>query len=151
MNYLKLLLHSHEMITDQSSIGKMSKLEYLSEFIFDFTTYDSEISELFAKRGVEVCQVIVENKTFEYIKNEENYKWFLIMVNMSFFNNKLEWGTSIRGAWWYFQNSLTFESCGLFKERKQIMKIKFDIREWKKFILAMIDFIKEKQLDQLKM
>ena len=44
--YRALLEHSYE----QSAYGdpNVSRLEYLSEYIFDFTTYDTAIGELFA-------------------------------------------------------------------------------------------------------
>ena len=79
-----------------------NKFQFLGNEIFDFTTYDASVDELFAKRMIEVLDCIVNKTTFEYHKhgeNEVNYINYLTMVNMKFLKNKLEWGTSIRGAW----------------------------------------------------
>ena len=79
-----------------------SKLEFIGEFVFDFTTYDGgEGSELEAltKDMLEVIRAIYEKRTFEYIENEQNSRKYFTMVNMPFLKDKLEWGTSIRGAW----------------------------------------------------
>lgn len=81
-----------------------SKLEYLADIVFDFTSYDSAISELFGQGMIEVIECIIARKTFEYQKQSDGkYMTYLTMVNMPFLKNQLNWGTSIRGAW--FENS----------------------------------------------
>lgn len=86
---------------------KPSRLEYLAENIFDFTSYDSSVAELFAQGMIEVIECIVSRKTFEYHgQSEGKYMTYLTMVNMPFLKDKLDWGTSIRGAW---INSSDFE------------------------------------------
>ena len=138
MDYLKLLETSYKCW--QECDREISRLEYLSNHIFDFTTYDGEIDELFATKAVEVCRAINDIETFEYQEDVENYRWFLIMVNMPFFCNKLEWGTSIRGAWWIHED-ITIDSCGLFDDNcDQILDLKLDRDEWVKFIDAVIIF-----------
>ena len=142
MDYLKLLEHSFKM--DQERDSSMSRLEYLSINIFDFTTYDSAMDELFAKKALEVCVAITYKQTFEYQKDEEGYKWYLIMVNMPFFAGKLEWGTSIRGAWWdsYRKEKFEFSSCGLYENDEQILEpLKFDEGQWDAFVKAMAAFV----------
>ncbi|MBL0317485.1 MAG: hypothetical protein IPP69_17640 [Flavobacteriales bacterium] len=82
--------------------GPNSKFEFLSSDIFDFTTYDGSIDELFAKNMIEVIDCILNKTTFEYHKSGQygvKYLNFLTMVNTPFMKGKLEWGTSIRGAW----------------------------------------------------
>ena len=60
------------------------------------------------------------------------------MCNMPFFANRLDWGTSIRGAWW---NDCTFQTCGLWNGYDQMLEqIKFTSEEWKRFINAVIEF-----------
>jgi len=77
-----------------------SRLDFLGNVVFNFTTCDTKMSELFATKAVEVCEAISNKTTFDYIENEDNYQWFLLMCNMPFFANMIVWGNSIRGAWW---------------------------------------------------
>lgn len=80
------------------------KLIFLSVNVFDFTTYDSGIDQEFSRSMLEVIWVILNKKTFEYIEDENRYRNYLIMVNMPFLKDKLEWGTSIRGAWFRYSS-----------------------------------------------
>ena len=91
-----------------------TRLEYLGEYIFEFTTYDGETSELFAAKALEVCAAITRKETFDYIRDRENYKWFLLMCNMPFFSQKIEWGASIRGCWWDDCKVIKLSSLGIF-------------------------------------
>ena len=143
MDYNKILKESYKNICENEY--KMSKLEYIGEHIFDFTTYDTEFLEMFAKKALEVCKAITDDKTFDYIKTKEGEKWYLLMVNMPFFQGKLEWGTSIRGAWWreYPNESITFISCGIYIDGDQAQIIKFTKYEWVDFINALQVFINE--------
>ena len=142
MNYLELLGRSFEKyVLDEQSIGNYSpsKLEFIGENIFDFTTYENVVMSLFTKKALEVCEAITKKKTFDYIDTEEGNLWYLIMVNMPFFDGKLEWGTSIRGAWWDYK--VEFESCGIFIDGEQhTQTMKFTQDEWKLFISALIEF-----------
>jgi hypothetical protein len=142
MDYVKLLENSYEREKEFQSNGTMERLEFLAENIFDFTTYESVVYSLIEQKCLEVCKAISEKKTFEYIKSDEGNLWYLIMVNMPFFEGKLEWGTSIRGAWWhlYGDRKFTVESCGLYVEYEQLLEISFDEDEWPRFIDAMIEF-----------
>lgn len=96
-DYRRMLEEGYGAIASTEPIGR---LEYLSDYIFNFTTYDGEMAELFACKALEVCAAISNRTTFDYIKDAEQYRWYLVMCNMPFFSDKLEWGTSIRGAWW---------------------------------------------------
>lgn len=99
MNYLKLLVDSYEE-SRLMECPPESRTEFLAVYLFDFTTYDSGMDELLGEKAVEVFRVISERKTFEYIADQEQYRWYIIMCNMPFFAARLEWGSSIRGAWW---------------------------------------------------
>lgn len=136
-----MLEHSYAM-TIYSEPG--SRLEFLSDFIFDFTTYDSKMSELFARKALEVCAAINARTTFDYIENPENYRWYLLMVNMPFFAGRLDWGTSIRGAWWD-NGEQTLESCGLWRGAEQVLSLKMQFAEWLQFIDALIAFAAESE------
>lgn len=144
MDYLQLLEHSFEIEFEDERV--LSRLEYLSVNIFDFTTYDSEADILFARKAIEVCNAISNRQTFEYQQDNENYLWYLIICNMPFFIDKLEWGTSIRGAWWGVSKWDEFEisSCGFYEGSEQILApLKFNENQWNLFITAMSDFIKQ--------
>jgi hypothetical protein len=129
---------------EKAYYGDRSALEFLSEHIFDFTTYDSAMSELFACKALEVASAISDRTTFEYIKDGERHQWFLIMCNMPFFYPKLEWGTSIRGAWWDSRNPVEISSCGLWIGDEQVLTLTLNAEEWNDFIKAMIEFAEDK-------
>lgn len=143
MNYLEVLEHSFDVEKKMGECPPESRLEYLSEYVFNFTTYDSDISVLFAAKAVEVCAAINNGKTFDYIKDPESYKWYLLMCNMPFFADRLEWGTSIRGAWWgaHPGRQIEFQSCGLWMGENQCSDtMKFGREDWMLFIAAVITF-----------
>jgi hypothetical protein len=143
MDYLNLLQHSFAVEKANRECAPASRLAYLSDSIFDFTTYDSAMDELFAAKAIEVCAAINDSKTFEYIKDAEQYKWYLLMCNMPFFAERLEWGTSIRGAWWAGQlgKQIEFDTCGLWIGDDQCIEtLKFSADDWRLFIAAVIYF-----------
>lgn len=135
-----MLENSYNITIDLSECPPQNRLDYLGNNIFDFTTYDSNISELFARKAVEVCDAITNKSTFDYIKNHDNYVWFLLMCNMPFFSNKLDWGSSIRGAWWR-SSGIEFQSLGIWIDDEQYSEsINFDVEEWEKFISSIVEF-----------
>lgn len=142
MNYLKLLEDGYKKACEDSlNCPPISKLDYLGDHIFNYTTYDGEVSELFALKTVEVIKAINNRTVFEYIKNEDNYKWYLLICNMPFVRGRIDWGTSIRGAWWDYE--IIFQSCQLYDDEEQICEeIKFTQEEWGEFIVAIIEFVK---------
>lgn len=143
LDYMKLLEDSYAAVRGYLECPPESRLEYLSENVFNFTTYDGEKSVLFARKAVEVCTAINNRLTFDYIKEPEQYQWYLLMCNMPFFADKLEWGTSIRGAWWGAMHGkqIEFQSCGLWLGDEQLHQtINFSREEWEKFISAVIEF-----------
>lgn len=142
MNYLELLENSYEQYKGFQSDPTMERLVFLAENVFDFTTYETVVASFMAQKCLEVCKTLSEKTTFDYIKSEEGNLWYLVMVNMPFFENKLEWGTSIRGAWWnlYGDKSFILESHGLYVGYEQLLKIEFGEKQWSQFINAMIEF-----------
>lgn len=95
-NFIKILEKEYrEQKEYNECLG--SRLDFIGETIFNFTTYDGDASERFALKMIEVIESIINRTTFEYQK--ENYDNYLTMVNMPFLVGKLEWGSSIRGAW----------------------------------------------------
>lgn len=152
--YKKLLEFSYKV---ESECGdcKESRFDFLDKAIFDLTTYDSGISDFLVRRIVNVCEAINNKTTFEYIENEENYLWYITVLNFNFFNNKLSWGTSIRGAWWEFEIEIKSTGLWLSKEDKdykddekdgrwnQIRSIKFKENDFIVFTKAVIEFSRE--------
>ena len=62
---------------------------------------------------------------------------------MPFFQNKLEWGTSIRGAWWKLDDKrFELSSCGIYENGEQVLDISFGETSWNEFVNAMCDFVK---------
>ena len=137
MDYLKLLEHSYRVAVEQDECPPDSRLEWLGDQVFGFTTYDGAMSALFAEKAIEVCDAITRRETFDYIGSKDGYKWFLLMCNMPFFADRLEWGTSIRGAWW---DASKLESCGLWEGDKQVLSLEFTDGQWNEFARALVDF-----------
>jgi hypothetical protein len=50
-----------------------NKYEWAASHIFNLATYDSDLDELFVKKILEVCRVILERKNYDYIKDDTNY------------------------------------------------------------------------------
>ena len=132
------LEHSYQTWTAFSDHDD-SRLAFIGDHIFDFTTYDSEKSEQFAEKALEVCAAISEGRTFEYIDDPANYRWFLLMVNMPFFAGRLEWGSSIRGAWWHHADQ-RLKSCALFHGEVQVLSVEFTREDWIAFIASLAEF-----------
>lgn len=137
MTYRELLEHSFQ--STHASDDEVSRLEYLADYIFGFTTYDGAMGELFASKALEVCAAVSEQRTHDYIKDADNYRWYLLMVNMPFFAGRLDWGTSIRGAWWGYEAQV-LEGCGLWQGDEQMLSPTFTRDEWMRFTAAMAEF-----------
>lgn len=125
-----------------------SRLEFLADYVFEFNTYHSGKAALFARKAIEVAMAISERRTFDYIGvSDENYNWYLMMCNMPFFCDRLEWGTSIRGAWWGFprgSETTEFHSCGLWDGDEQIVDpLQLTVEQWDAFIRAVAEFVSD--------
>lgn len=143
-NYPALLEHSFAMMQSMLTYNRQSvytRAEFLSSHIFDFTLYDGNIDKLFVTKAIEVCEAIAARDTFTYIKSPENYRWYLAICNMPFFIKRLEWGSSIRGAWWADDAAvLTLHTCGLFEGEEQLLELTFTREEWLRFMEAIVEF-----------
>ena len=143
MDYRRML---EDGLTEVGGFGgerQPTRLEFLSDHIFEFTTYDSEIAEEFARKALEVCRAINERRTYEYIRDPASYRWFLLMCNMPFFSERLSWGASVRGAWWDtppHKKVIEFGSCGLFLGGEQITDLTLTVDQWHEFIAAVLAF-----------
>lgn len=112
MNYKQKLDELYKEALESPFCPPKNKLQFISEDIFDFTTYDWSISEILAKSMIEVISAISNKATFEYITDEKNYLNYLTMINMPFLANKISWWTSVRWAWfetWPDDCKITFD------------------------------------------
>lgn len=140
----KSKFHFRQMLEEgysvESSDRPMSRLEYLSEYFFDFITYDSAISIEMARQAIATCKAINEHSMKDYIADPIQYRSFIYNCNLPFFISKLEWGTSIRFPWWDSVGIL-FNSTGLWLNGEQIYHdLVFNDDEWKLVISDMIEF-----------
>ena len=76
-----------------------TKYEWAASSVFKLATYDSDLDELFVKKILEVCKVILNRTNFEYIKDENNYHTYILVCQLLKDMKWINWGTSIRGAW----------------------------------------------------
>jgi hypothetical protein len=92
---LEAIYQYHNAMTDSEPC---SRLAFLGGVVFGFTTYDEEMDEHLAGKMLEVVRCILDGTTFQYIEQREQYVNFLLMVNAPFLSKAIDWGTSIRGA-----------------------------------------------------
>jgi len=147
MDYLKILKESYEDELESSASMHgdydYTKLEFIGEHIFGFVTYESEVLKEMAKLCLDVCLAITHRQTFDYISMPERNVNYLMMINMQFFDGRLDWGTSIRGAWWCLDQKLTTSS--LMVDGEQIHGWEFTSDEFCSFIDSIAEFVKDQQ------
>jgi hypothetical protein len=78
------------------------RLMFLSDQIMGLATYDDNLDIEFGKMFLETIIVIENGTTFEYIKDHENHKKYIMSCN--FLKKCIEYGTSIRGAWFNYHD-----------------------------------------------
>ena len=139
MSYLETLRQGFAQV-QACALRPLTRLRYLAEYIFGFVTEDAELADLFARGALEVCLAISAQTTFEYIKDRDQYEWYILMCNMPFFRDKIEWGVSIRGAWWWPRDDIQLPTCGLWRDGRQLGDLVFTHDEWVEFVAAVIEF-----------
>jgi hypothetical protein len=72
--------------------------------VLGIVTYDGSMDEVIVRTMMPTLLAIGNKTTFELIEDPKQYAWFCITVNMPFLQQRLEWGTSIRGAWYKLDN-----------------------------------------------
>jgi len=128
---------------NEHACSESSKVEFICANIFNIYTYDSVEDEFLGGKCVDVALAITNNTNFEYIRNTDNYRWYLSIVHFPFFAERITWGTSIRGAWWDIDDDDTFSTCGLLgDDGEQKVDWKFSKDGWKQFMLAIGEFVK---------
>lgn len=141
MDYLTLLNESYAAVQDHAE-HELSRLEFLGDYVFDFTTYDDTVMEYLTIKALEVCIAITAKETFDYIKKSKaHHVWYITICNMPFFIGKLNWGGSIRGAWWDHGCGFNISSTGLYEDGEQRLEWSFTDEEWEEFIHAILAFV----------
>lgn len=144
MNYLETIQDRYKdmlfVVEAQQGLEPYTQedLEYQARIatlgdILGIVTYDYEQAARLVKIAIETIDAITERTTFKYIeKVDAQYENYLTAVNLAFFKGKLEWGTSIRGAWWDGDNLR--DGC--------IIENGVSREEWEKFMRALVVFAK---------
>lgn len=143
MNYSQILENSFENYK-QEDYNSDCKYYFLADAIFDFTTYDDDMSSLLAKKCLAVCEAITNRTTFEYIKDPAQYENYLTMINMAFFKDKLSWGTSVRGAWWgtpIHQKVFKLQTYELYSDDEKVVDWEFTRDQWDDFMQSVLKFV----------
>lgn len=139
MDYLEMLEESYEEYKKWEHENFHTKLNFLADGVFGITTYENSIECEMAQEFLQVCEAISNNTTFDFISTEEDCNIYLRTINYPFFIDRIEWGSSIRGAWW--ENGITkIESCHLFSNGDQIIGEDFNMKD---LTHAMLKFIGE--------
>ena len=89
----------YELFPSERPTKEQFKYIFLSDYIFDVITYDDDLSYVFGKKIYEVMKTIQEGQTFDYIKQEEKYIDYILVCNLLESFDLIEWGSSVRGAW----------------------------------------------------
>lgn len=98
MDVIELYRKEYAFETEVIQKGS-TKYTWAATQVFELTTYDRSLEELFVKKIIEVCKAILEGRTFEYIRDESRYVTYILVCQLLEHLNWIEWGTSIRGAW----------------------------------------------------
>lgn len=103
--------------------------------IFDLTTYDDELDELFVKVIVGASKVILTRQSYGFIKDESMYVAYILVCNLFEHKKWINWGTSIRGAWFEDRadSEYIFYGCGYLE----------DVPFTKENLISLIEFIEE--------
>lgn len=150
LDYSELLERSYA-ITKANSKSNLERLKFLNNAVFKFVTHESKTSSMMTKKALEICLALSEGTLRKYKETEQGEFWHSIMVNMSFFENKIQWRDCFAlVSFWnlhYFpagQPPLTIESCDLYNaEGEQLLELTFGKKEWDLFIDAMVRFAAE--------
>lgn len=117
-----------KILEDQYNDYKLceNKSHFLSSVIFDLRTYDDDIDNMFCNIMIDVIKCIVNRTNLSY--QQDNYVAYLSIVNTHFLSDKLEWGTSIRTAW--FDEYKEYDVNGIIIKRNEINTFMIDLIKW---------------------
>lgn len=118
---------------------KIDIYEFISSHVFNLTTYDLKLDQLFVEKIIEVLKVILNRETFEYIKKEDNYINYILVCQKLEQLNWIDWGTSIRGAFLDESNENATSICEYYYNDYQYI-----IKYSKENLIAFIEWYNEK-------
>lgn len=104
MNEIKDLIEAQ--YDEYLTMFESDKYLWAASEVFNLTTYDDFLDEVFVKDIVDIVDVlkaILKRETFEYIRDGRNYMKYIWICQLLNEFNWISWGTSIRGAW--FENN----------------------------------------------
>ena len=141
MTALENYKRDYEIYT--SFMSGESKYDWAATNIFDLTTYDGDLDERFVKDILEVCKVILEKRNFEYIKDEQNYLKYIIVCQLLVNKRWINWGTSIRGAWFERDETYIWDEKVPISESDKILKTNVTVPFTVENLKALIEFMEE--------
>jgi len=143
MKYLQLLRNSYAAACRHNEWPPQDHLDYIGEGIFGFETCNSRMSSLFAQKALEVCETLTAGSVTDYIKDEDNYLWYLIMRNMPFFMSKTNQVGSPSTAGW--DSEIILQCGGLWNgDEPMDEEFTFTIQTWTEFLSDVSEFAREK-------
>lgn len=86
-----------------------SIISYLSNLV-KVTTYDSALDLMFIRIFNQTVIAILENKQDLLLEDDVKYKDYITSLNMEFFDNSVEWGSSIRFCWFWAEECRPYEA-----------------------------------------
>ncbi len=114
--------------------------------LFDIYLYETgENADQFAFDMMEVIAEITLGNTHEF--HEKTPLIYFHVLNYTQIANKVEWGTSIRGAHW--RGEIVLDTCLLFDHKgNQIRKKTFNRRQFKEFTMDLYKFYFDSRDDE---
>lgn len=86
-----------------------SIINYLSDLI-QVTTYDNTLDLMFIKMFNQTVKSILEKEQELLLEDELKYKDYITSLNMPFFDDAVEWGSSIRFCWFWASKHRPYEA-----------------------------------------
>lgn len=108
--------------------------------IFDLTTYDDGLDEIFVRTICTVAKGIILRRTFDFMNDDSLYIAYIVVCNMFERRHWIDWGTSIRGAW--FDENTKAEP--IFESYDETPDVPFT----KENLVTLIEFIEEKAKEE---
>lgn len=124
MDYLELIKKEYS-----TRFHDYNKYDFLNE-LFNFAVYEADIEKQMVKDMIEVLRAILNGETYEYIKSPSRQKKYIHMVNTPFLYDKINWGTSVRGAWLDDDNEYYIELLDVEIEAGELTKLIKALIEW---------------------
>ena len=131
MDYLNWLNTSYEWEKDTEN-SKLTRLQFLGTYIFEFSTIDDKTLALFTKQALIMCAAISNGEVYKLFEQQESYTWFFLIVNMTFFELKLYWTKDDTVVKWSKLPKTITAYASVFDEV-----------EWDKFIRALMEFVND--------